>query len=245
MRWVIRLLGGLVVVCVASCGEAYVAQLDAIRSVGISNGLGDRVVRRTVNVSLLGDAVGDEEVPEVRKKVETATMRNLKSRFQTVKMLPAIDFSASGYSSPFRSKNDKLFKERAIASAKKENLDAVWIIYPLKNSIYEPGGMILGGYEHWQQTSMGILREFATCSARAEMVDVKSGEVIARPKANYFNFSAAFQNEFRLTSHDWKRRLSDYDPAVRREIIEGIAQAGENKMVMLLEDSGITGSDAR
>lgn len=150
-----------------------------------------------------------------------------------------------GFLATNRSIDEEAFKAAAIDAAKQQSLDAVWVLYPRSYAPYESRGAPLTGYEHRQDGMLGFSKESAACIAYSELLNVRTGKVIATP-ATSFNLAPTLLISSRsLPSCKWQSHLSSYDSTSRSDIINAATEAGRDRAVFLLNASNITTSTTR
>jgi len=252
-KWVELLVpfcAGVMMFVSVSCGARHQpADLTGIRSVGIANGM-SATVHRTKSGIQIGRSSETVTVPEISQAISQTTARNLRTRFEKVKVLSVsekmIQVHPDGYYPVLLGRS--LYEKKAEEAARKQNLDSVLVIYPDYHSVPVQGARptIFKANLHQQDSILGLApREFGTALITAKLVNLKTGKAVSKGVASPVLFKNGLPPHRSLPVSKWKARFDDYDPAVRAEIVQAITESGKDRMIEFLKANQITHSDVR
>lgn len=221
----------LISVLAVSCIPMGNVDYSGIRSVGFSNGMGDRLNRVRIGTTVFNNSSETVNVQGISPKVTAEAVAVLGKKVDRVVKLdvptsPA-KFSLLAQRSPVIDADE--FRERSIEAAKAKGLDAVWICFPSQlTGAYGARGMGTTGYEHRQDSFLGRDTDTLHFTAILELVDVRSGKTL---RANGTSLIGLKQIE----SEDWKEEWSSVSASRKKVITDGITEASKLALGQILE----------
>lgn len=221
----------LISVLAVSCNPAGNVDYSGIQSVGFSSGMGNKMKRVRIGTTVFNNSSETVTVQDISPKVAAAAVGILEGRVNRVVTLDVpTSPSKSGWGgqrSPVIDTEE--FREKSIAAAKAKGLDAVWICFPAQlTGAYGARGMGTTGYEHRQDSFMGMDRDSVHFSAILELIDVRTGKTLRTNPTTILG-------EKEVESEDWQEEWSSVSASRRKTITGGITQAAEVALGYILD----------
>jgi len=218
-------------VLAVSCNPAGNVDYSGIRSVGFSSGMGNKMNRVRIGTTVFNNSSETVNVQGISPKVTAAAVGILEGRVNRVVKL---DVPTSPTKSGWMGQRSPVidaeeFREKSIAAAKAKGLDAVWICFPAQlTGAYGARGMGTTGYEHRQDSFMGMDRDSVHFSAILELIDARTGTTLRTNPTTILG-------EKKIESEDWEEEWSSVSASRKKAITDGITEAAKVALGYILD----------
>ncbi len=219
----------LMAILAVSCGPAGSVDYSGIRSVSFANGMEDKLNRNRVGTTIFNNRSESVIVPGLSREVTSTAIGVLKGKVDRVVNLdvptsPAKFSLLTGRSPTIDAVQ---FRNKAIAAAKAGGVDAVWIVFPGQYSAYGSRGPATIGYEHRQDSFLGITNDTVHFTAVAEFIDARSGTTLRTSATGPLGIK-------QIESEDWRKNWSETGAARKKVVIDGITETSNAALRLIM-----------
>lgn len=204
---------------------------SGMKGVGFASGMGDKLNRVRIGTTVFNNSSEKVTVRGITPKVTAEAVSILSGKVGRAVALevpttPA-KFSLLAQRSP--EIDAESFRAKAVEAAKAKGLDAVWICFPAQlTGAYGARGMGTMGYEHRQDSFMGMDRDSVHFSAILELIDTRTGKTL---RAN----TTAILGEKKIESEDWEEEWSSVSASRKKVITDGVTEAAKVALGYILD----------